>query len=197
VHSPATQLVSLARSCIAAGALLMLLGVMLGAFGAHGLQGQLTPRQLASYQTGVQYQLWHALGLLLLGLIAQTGRESAQLRWSARLMVTGIVLFSGSIYLLTAGAPRWFGMVAPVGGLSFMAAWALLAWHALSRSVGQLASGATNPSGFCEPPPNRNFSISSTRNLRAFGSIGVRRYSFMSMVWCFSHCCHASFEMFA
>ncbi len=131
----ATSLVPLARRCIAAGALLMLLGVMLGAFGAHGLQGQLTPRQLASYQTGVQYQLLHALGLLVLGLIAQTGRDSPQLHWSARMMVIGIVLFSGSIYLMTAGAPRWFGRVAPVGGVSFMAAWALLAWDALARTV--------------------------------------------------------------
>jgi uncharacterized membrane protein YgdD (TMEM256/DUF423 family) len=120
----------LSRSCIAAGALLMLVGVMLGAFGAHVLQSQLEPRRLASFQTGVHYQLLHALGLLVVGLVARDG-ASTRLRWSARLMLAGTALFCGSIYLMTAGAPRWLGMVAPLGGLSFMAAWGLLAWHAL------------------------------------------------------------------
>lgn len=122
-----------ATVCVGAGALLMLAGVMLGAFGAHGLEGRLSPRQLASFQTGVLYQQLHSLGLLLVGVIAGTGRDSAALRWSARLMAAGIAIFSGSIYLMTAGAPRWLGMVTPVGGVSFMAAWALLAAHALRR----------------------------------------------------------------
>lgn len=122
-----------ARRCLAAGAILMLLGVMLGAFGAHALQAELTPRQLASYQTGVQYQMLHAFGLMIVGIVAHLTGVTPRLRWSARLMAAGIVFFSGSIYLMTAGAPRTLGMVAPVGGLSFMAAWASLAWHALSR----------------------------------------------------------------
>jgi len=121
-------LLPLARRCIAAGALLMLLGVMLGAFGAHALQGQLSARQLASYQTGVQYQLLHALGLLLLGVVVQLAGERLRLRWAARLMLAGIVLFSGSIYLMAAGLPRTLGLVTPLGGVSFMVAWALLAW---------------------------------------------------------------------
>jgi uncharacterized membrane protein YgdD (TMEM256/DUF423 family) len=120
-----------ARRCIAAGAMLMLAGVILGAFGAHLLEGRLAARQLASYQTGVTYQLLHALGLVLVGLVGQAAGVATRLRWSARLMLAGIFFFSGSIYLMTAGAPRWLGAVAPVGGLSFMAAWALLAWHAL------------------------------------------------------------------
>jgi uncharacterized membrane protein YgdD (TMEM256/DUF423 family) len=128
-HSPG--LTPLARSCIAAGAILMLCGVLLGAFGAHALQAQLTPRQLASYQTGVQYQMLHAFGLMIVGIVGQLTGASPRLRWSARLMVAGIVFFSGSIYLMAAGAPRWLGMVAPLGGVSFMAAWALLAWHVL------------------------------------------------------------------
>lgn len=126
-------LTPLARRCIATGALLMLLGVILGAFGAHALQSLLSPQRLASYQTGVSYHLLHSLGLVALGLVAQLTAETAQLRWSARLMLAGIVLFSGSIYLMAAGAPRTLGMVAPLGGLSFMAAWGLLAWHALRR----------------------------------------------------------------
>jgi uncharacterized membrane protein YgdD (TMEM256/DUF423 family) len=121
------------RRCLFAGALLMAIGVLLGAFGAHVLQSQLEPRRLASFQTGVHYHVLHALGLLIVGLVARACGESARLRWSARLMLAGIVLFAGSIYLMTAGAPRWLGMVTPLGGSSFMAAWALLAWHALSR----------------------------------------------------------------
>lgn len=136
-----------ARRCLAAGALLMLLGVALGAFGAHALQAQLTPRQLASYQTGVHYQMLHAMGLLVVGLLACVTAQGPRLRWAAWLMAAGIVLFSGSIYLMTAGAPRSLAVLAPVGGVSFMAAWASLAWHVLAhRAVGEpgsQASGAT------------------------------------------------------
>jgi uncharacterized membrane protein YgdD (TMEM256/DUF423 family) len=126
-----TGLDPFARRCIATGAILMLAGVILGAFGAHLLESRLAARQLASYQTGVTYQLLHALGLVLVGLVGQAGGVATRLRWSARMMLAGVAFFSGSIYLMTAGAPRWLGAVAPVGGLSFMAAWALLAWHAL------------------------------------------------------------------
>lgn len=120
------------RRCIATGALLMLAGVVLGAFGAHLLEARLTPRQFASYQTAVLYQDLHALGLVLVGLVARATGVTPSLNWSARLMLFGIACFSGSIYLMTAGAPRSLGMVAPVGGLSFMVAWALFARHALS-----------------------------------------------------------------
>ena len=126
-----TGLDPFARRCIATGAILMLVGVILGAFGAHLLESRLAARHLSSYQTGVTYQLLHALGLVLVGLVGQAAGVATRLRWSARLMLAGILFFSGSIYLMTAGAPRWLGAVAPVGGLSFMAAWALLAWHAL------------------------------------------------------------------
>ena len=124
------------RRCLVTGAVLMAFGVLLGAFGAHVLQSALEPRRLASFHTGVQYQVMHALGLLLVGLVAHATGESERLRWSARLMLVGVALFSGSIYLMTAGAPRWLGMVAPVGGVSFMVAWVLLAWHALARNDG-------------------------------------------------------------
>ena len=122
-----------ATRCMTIGALLMLAGVILGAFGAHGLQARLEPRQLASFQTGVLYQQLHSIGLLLVGVVAAVGGDSRPLRWSAWLMGIGILFFSGSIYLMTAGAPRWLGMVAPLGGLSFMAAWAFLAVHSLRR----------------------------------------------------------------
>jgi uncharacterized membrane protein YgdD (TMEM256/DUF423 family) len=123
--------VPFARRCIAGGALLMLAAVMLGAFGAHGLRAVLSPQQLASYLTGVTYQQLHALGLVLVGVIAATTPPSAWLRRAAVLFVVGITLFSGSIYAMTFGAPRWLGMVAPVGGTSFMLGWAAIAAHAL------------------------------------------------------------------
>jgi uncharacterized membrane protein YgdD (TMEM256/DUF423 family) len=120
-----------AQSCIRAGAVLMLLGVVLGAFGAHALQQTLTAKQLASYQTGVLYQQLHALALLLVGVIALVTPHTRWLPRAAVLFGVGIALFSGSIYALTLGAPRWFGMVAPVGGTSFMLGWLALAAHAL------------------------------------------------------------------
>jgi uncharacterized membrane protein YgdD (TMEM256/DUF423 family) len=140
MNDPAAAARPLWRRCLVAGALLMALGVLLGAFGAHVLQSQLEPRHFASFQTGVQYQVMHAFGLLVVGLVARLTSETARLRWSARLMLAGIVFFSGAIYLMTGGAPRWLGMVAPVGGVSFMAAWALLAWHALSPEAGDARS---------------------------------------------------------
>lgn len=121
------------RRCVVAGALLMLLAVILGAFGAHALQQVLSPRQLASYQTGVLYQQMHALALVLVGILAGTTPRSPWSRRAAVLFGAGIVLFSGSIYAMTAGAPRALGMVTPLGGVSFMLGWACLALHVLQR----------------------------------------------------------------
>jgi uncharacterized membrane protein YgdD (TMEM256/DUF423 family) len=119
-----------ALGCMVAGALLMLLAVALGAFGAHALQARLTPRQLASFQTGVTYQQLHALALVLVGLVACVTPRTRWLTVAAALFGVGIALFSGSIYAITFGAPRTLGMVAPLGGVSFMVGWACLAWHA-------------------------------------------------------------------
>jgi uncharacterized membrane protein YgdD (TMEM256/DUF423 family) len=122
-----------ATACIVGGALLMLVGVILGAFGAHGLESRVTPRQLESFRTGVLYQQLHAIGLVLVGLVARVTGASTALRGSAVLMAAGVLLFSGSIYAMTAGAPRGLGIVTPAGGLCFMFAWLSLAWHALNR----------------------------------------------------------------
>ena len=108
----------------------MLLAVLLGAFGAHALQSQLTPRRLASFQTGVTYQQLHALALVLLGLVACVTPRTRWLTAAAALFGVGIALFCGSIYAMTFGAPRALGMVTPLGGVSFMVAWAALALHA-------------------------------------------------------------------
>ena len=109
---------------------MMLLGVVLGAFGAHALQKVLTLKQLASYQTGVLYQQLHSLALILVGIIALVTPATRWLPRAAVLFGAGIFFFSGSIYAMTFGAPRWLGMVAPVGGVSFMLGWLALALHA-------------------------------------------------------------------
>jgi uncharacterized membrane protein YgdD (TMEM256/DUF423 family) len=119
-----------ALNCIRAGAVLMLLAVVLGAFGAHALQRVLTVKQLASYQTGVLYQQLHSLALVLVGLVGLVTPASRWLPRAAVFFAAGICLFSGSIYAMTCGAPRWLGMVAPVGGVSFMLGWLALALHA-------------------------------------------------------------------
>jgi len=99
--------------------------VLLGAFGAHGLKARMTTEMLAVYQTGVHYHLFHALGLVALGLVATQISDSAYLRWSAWLMLVGIILFSGSLYVLSVSGLHWLGMITPFGGISFIAAWIL------------------------------------------------------------------------
>jgi uncharacterized membrane protein YgdD (TMEM256/DUF423 family) len=96
---------------------------MLGAFGAHGLKTKLTVEMLAVYQTGVHYHLFHALGLLAVGLVATQIADSVWLKWSGWLMLAGIILFSGSLYMLSVSGLRGLVMVTPFGGLAFIAAW--------------------------------------------------------------------------
>jgi uncharacterized membrane protein YgdD (TMEM256/DUF423 family) len=99
--------------------------VALGAFGAHALKTRLSPEMLAVWHTGIEYHVLHALGLLAVGIVAIQLPGSALLRWSGRLMLAGIVLFSGSLYALALTGERWLGALTPIGGLAFLAAWAL------------------------------------------------------------------------
>jgi uncharacterized membrane protein YgdD (TMEM256/DUF423 family) len=108
-------------------ALSALFGVGLGAFGAHGLRHVLIEPQMAIYRTGVDYQMWHALGLGLIGVLTERFPHIRPLRWAGWLMLGGIVLFSGSLYLLSLTGARWLGMITPLGGMAFLAAWLLLA----------------------------------------------------------------------
>jgi len=103
----------------------------MGAFGAHGLKTRLGPDMLAVWQTGVQYHLWHALGLILVGLCATLAPEGPWWRAAGILLVAGILLFSGSLYALALGAPRGLGVVTPLGGLAFLLGWAALAVAAM------------------------------------------------------------------
>ncbi|MDF2179400.1 DUF423 domain-containing protein [Aliiglaciecola sp. CAU 1673] len=100
-------------------------GVMLGAFAAHGLKGRLDAAMLSAFQTGVQYQLWHALAVLLL-VVLYRQQPQPLLSWAAMAMLTGILLFSGSLYLLALTGIKWFGPVTPMGGLCMILGWGLL-----------------------------------------------------------------------
>src|SRR4051794_21536801 len=101
-----------------AGAALMFLAVLLGAFGAHGLRERIAPEAMAVYQTGVQYHVIHALAVLLLAALAPHVRISA---WTPRLFIAGIAIFSGSLYLLALTGERWLGAITPIGGLCLLA----------------------------------------------------------------------------
>jgi uncharacterized membrane protein YgdD (TMEM256/DUF423 family) len=103
------------------------LAVGLGAFGAHALRGRLTESLLSTYQTGVQYHFYHALGLFAVALVASQLPDSALVKGAGWLMVVGIILFSVSLYLLSLTGLRWLGAITPLGGVAFIAAWLLLA----------------------------------------------------------------------
>lgn len=104
----------------------MALGVMFGAFGAHALKSRISAEMLEIFQTGVQYHLVHALGLIAVGILATHYPETRILRWSGWLMLAGIILFSGSLYVLSMSGVRWLGAVTPLGGVCFILAWILL-----------------------------------------------------------------------
>lgn len=110
----------------ALGSINALIAVMLGAFGAHGLKSRLSTDMLEIFQTGVQYHFYHALGLLAVGVIAYHLPDSGLLKWSGWLMLTGIIIFSGSLYILSTTGITWLGAITPIGGTAFIAAWILL-----------------------------------------------------------------------
>ena len=101
-------------------------GVAMGAFGAHGLKAVLTAEMLAVYKTAVDYQMWHALGLGLIAVFRQQFSASILLKWAGWLMFGGIILFSGSLYLLAILNIKWLGMITPLGGVAFILAWILV-----------------------------------------------------------------------
>jgi len=108
------------------GALLAAAGVALGAFGAHALKSRLPADLLAVWHTGVQYHLWHALGMIAVGLCAAIVPDGPWLRGAGALLLAGIILFSGSLYALALGAPRGLGALTPFGGVALMLGWLAL-----------------------------------------------------------------------
>ncbi|MCS5624311.1 MAG: DUF423 domain-containing protein [Candidatus Marinimicrobia bacterium] len=113
------------KSWILAGAILMMLAVLLGAFGAHGLKNRVSPEDLAIFETGVQYHMIHALGLILLGILGFHYHGDV-IQLPALLFSAGILIFSGSLYILVLTGIRWMGAITPIGGLAFIAGWIML-----------------------------------------------------------------------
>lgn len=116
------------KTFIVIGAIAMALGVVLGAFGAHGLKARLTPDLLAVYQTGVEYHLYHALGLILVGILVVQFPHVSGLKVGGWLLLAGILVFSGSLYVLAITGVRWLGAITPIGGLAFIVGWTWIAW---------------------------------------------------------------------
>jgi uncharacterized membrane protein YgdD (TMEM256/DUF423 family) len=118
------------RTFLLIGALAGLAGVALGAFGAHGLRGRLSPDMLAAFETGVRYHLYHALALL--ATAALMGRvQTRALTLAGWSFVAGIVLFSGSLYMLALTGVTLLGAITPVGGMAFLLGWSSLVVAAL------------------------------------------------------------------
>lgn len=126
----------LAQLLLALGAVAGGLGVVFGAFGAHALKARLTVAALDTWQTAVLYQFVHAVGLLAVGLwlklaVADGLPADRALSFAGIAFAVGILLFSGSLYALALGGPRWLGPVTPIGGLAFIAGWLALVFAAL------------------------------------------------------------------
>lgn len=121
-----------ARSLIAIAAILMFIGVTAGAFGAHGLKQMLSADMLAVWQTAVTYQMVHGLGMLALGIMLQQ-QDNPLLRKAVWAMLAGVIIFSGSLYALALTGVRILGAITPIGGVAFLAGWAMLAWAAIRR----------------------------------------------------------------
>jgi uncharacterized membrane protein YgdD (TMEM256/DUF423 family) len=120
-------------SWAAFAAFALAIAVGLGAFGAHGLRSRLDAYSLGIWEKAVFYHFVHALGVLAGALLARTGIAApSEAWWASLLFAVGIVLFSGSLYLLAVSGTRWLGAVTPVGGVLFIAGWLALAWGILS-----------------------------------------------------------------
>ncbi|MGH8530074.1 MAG: DUF423 domain-containing protein [Nevskiales bacterium] len=116
---------NLARFCLLFGAGAGGIAVILGAFAAHGLRDKLEANLFAAFQTGVEYQFYHALALLAVGILLLNA-EQRLLIWAGGAFTLGIVLFSGSLYALALTGVRGLGAITPLGGVSFVVGWVLL-----------------------------------------------------------------------
>ena len=117
----------MSRTILMLAAALLALAVAAGAFGAHALKAHLSAEMLQTWKTAVDYHFYHALGLLLIGVLS-VALPGVPLKWPAILLSAGIVLFSGSLYALSLSGIKVLGAITPVGGLSFIAGWLLLAF---------------------------------------------------------------------
>jgi len=115
----------MSKTILILGAGLMALAVIVGAFGAHELKSKLSVDMMQVYKTGVEYHVYHALGLLLIGILSLQFASSL-MNWSGVFIVIGIALFSGSLYLLAITGVRWLGAITPIGGMCFIIGWILV-----------------------------------------------------------------------
>ena len=115
------------RFFFTAGAIMAFLAVGLGAFGAHALKDRLTADMLAIFEVGVRYHMYHALALLSVAWASARWPES-NLNAAGWAFIAGIIIFSGSLYILSMTGIRWFGAITPLGGLAFLIGWAILVW---------------------------------------------------------------------
>ena len=116
------------RLFLIAGALFAGLSVVLGAFATHALAGKLDPRSLTTFETAARYEMYHALGLIAIGLLGlQKGEVVTALTVSGKGFSVGIVLFCGSLYVLSLTGVKWLGAIAPLGGMAFLIGWIGLA----------------------------------------------------------------------
>lgn len=115
----------MSKTILLSAAVLLAFAVAIGAFGAHGLKAHLSEAMLQTWKTGVEYHFYHALGLLLIGVLSVL-MPSNLLNWSAIFLFAGIILFSGSLYILALTGIRWLGAITPLGGISFIVGWVLL-----------------------------------------------------------------------
>lgn len=127
----------MARTFILIAAVSGFLSVVVGAFAAHGLKKVLTPEMIEVVKTGVQYQMYHALALLIVALLLIHKPSTPGLKAGGWAFILGSLMFSGSLYALALGAPHWLGPITPLGGLCFLMGWVLLAvaaWRLKSES---------------------------------------------------------------
>jgi uncharacterized membrane protein YgdD (TMEM256/DUF423 family) len=115
------------------GSLNMFIAVALGAFGAHGLKSRLSEEMMSIYQTGNHYHMIHSLGLLLMALFYDRFNGIGLVNWAGWAIFIGIIIFSGSLYLLSTSGLRWLGAITPIGGLAFILGWILLALAAFKK----------------------------------------------------------------
>ena len=120
------------RTFAAIGAGLAFLGVAGGAFGAHFLEGRVSGELLDVFETAVEYQMYHAFGLLLVGGLSPQPHAALN-QWAGKLFVVGTIVFSGSLYLLALTGARWLGAITPIGGICLLAGWGALCWSLISR----------------------------------------------------------------
>ncbi|WP_124727961.1 DUF423 domain-containing protein [Staphylospora marina] len=121
------------KTFVLLGSVNMALAIALGAFGAHGLAGKITEKLLANWNTGAHYHLIHALGLIAVGILIGKSAQADLLNTAGWLLFAGIILFSGSLYAMALTGVKALGAITPIGGVSFIIGWVLVAVHAVKH----------------------------------------------------------------